>query len=163
MLPHLFQQFRALKMFSPLEIIQILKLSQKYFILMHTSRDRSWREDAYWFLGRVKRAWTLPTNPLKLELERSFYVLGQGMLSVNRKSSIFPYCFDLVLTVFYRFQKLWYVGASDRVTAFWDSYSLRRTNWLVVLQNDFEIFGIDFKSRTPVPIDSLISNLGETA
>ncbi|KDR81496.1 hypothetical protein GALMADRAFT_239475 [Galerina marginata CBS 339.88] len=29
--------------------------------------------------------------------------------------------------------------------------------------NDFEIFGVKFKSKTPVPIDSLITNLGETA
>ncbi|KAF8969949.1 FAD/NAD-P-binding domain-containing protein [Flammula alnicola] len=29
--------------------------------------------------------------------------------------------------------------------------------------NDFEIFGIGFKTKTPVPIDSLITNLAETA
>lgn len=31
------------------------------------------------------------------------------------------------------------------------------------VQNDFEIFGFKFESKTPVPIDSLITNLGETA
>lgn len=31
------------------------------------------------------------------------------------------------------------------------------------LQNDFEVFGMEFKSEHPVPIDSLITNLAETA
>jgi hypothetical protein len=31
------------------------------------------------------------------------------------------------------------------------------------LQNDFSLFGIKFSSKRPVPIDSLITNLAETA
>lgn len=31
------------------------------------------------------------------------------------------------------------------------------------LQNDFSMFGVKFESNTPLPIDSLITNLAETA
>lgn len=34
---------------------------------------------------------------------------------------------------------------------------------LIPMKNDFSVFGFKFESKTPLPIDSLITNLAETA
>jgi dimethylaniline monooxygenase (N-oxide forming) len=41
--------------------------------------------------------------------------------------------------------------------------NLRAHVYLHIKQNDFSMFGFKFESKTPVPIDSLITNLAETA
>jgi len=144
------------------------------FILSTISRVHNSLADVWWFLVQASRlflsisalilikelyisyttkaklGWILPTRPPKQVQRRWCYVLDLGACLERRN-----FFFHLLISIiaFYRFRKPWCAIFPMNVIL----------AYLCDTQNDFSMFGFKFESKTPVPIDSLITNLAETA
>lgn len=83
----------------------------------------------------------------RLERKKSSYAHAAGE-QLSPSCTALPHIFHVDSC---RSQKPWYISNASVDSA------------LIWLQNDFSLFGFKFTSERPVPIDSLITNLAETA
>lgn len=108
-------------------------LHGRYSTQHNTRHVHSWPVDGFLSLGQERLGWTSRMRGQRPARRRWYFAPVEGSSPS---------------------QKPWYVAFTGLILINLDS---------LTTQNDFEVFGIKFKSTNPLPIDSLITNLAETA